>query len=278
MDRIVYNPYGSAFGEVFLVLVVAGVAMLILMAVSSGFSSLGVSSALVGLVVIGSVVGSAINLPVGHVHSNLPLSAARLIRVNGILYRVPVRRAAQDTTIALNVGGALIPLVVCGYLALRFPSSIGAALLATVPVALGVHATAQLIPGLGVALPPYLPPLFAAGAAFVATIVLGGTRQDLFSAAYISGTLGTLIGADLLNLPRINTLGAPVASIGGAGTFDGIFLSGILAMLMVSLVGPFFPNAGQPEAEPEPAPPPPPARLDPPAAYPDAVWRRRGPY
>ncbi|MBW2109628.1 MAG: DUF1614 domain-containing protein, partial [Deltaproteobacteria bacterium] len=50
--------------------------------------------------------------------------------------------------------------------------------------------------------------------------------------AYISGTLGTLIGADLLNLRKIYDLGAPVASIGGAGTFDGIFLNGLLAVLL----------------------------------------------
>jgi hypothetical protein len=31
------------------------------------------------------------------------------------------------------------------------------------------------------------------------------------------GILGTLIGADLLNLGKIQGLGAPVASIGGAG-------------------------------------------------------------
>jgi len=49
--------------------------------------------------------------------------------------------------------------------------------------------------------------------------------------AYVSGTLGTLIGADLLNLKRLGELGAPVASIGGAGTFDGVFLSGIIAAL-----------------------------------------------
>jgi uncharacterized membrane protein len=53
--------------------------------------------------------------------------------------------------------------------------------------------------------------------------------------AYVSGVLGTLIGADLLNLPRIRRLGAPVASIGGAGTFDGIFLSGLLAVLIASV-------------------------------------------
>jgi uncharacterized membrane protein len=47
--------------------------------------------------------------------------------------------------------------------------------------------------------------------------------------------MGTLIGADLLNLGRIQGLGAPVASIGGAGTFDGIFLTAILAVLIAGL-------------------------------------------
>ena len=51
--------------------------------------------------------------------------------------------------------------------------------------------------------------------------------------AYISGTLGTLIGADLLNLGKIGELGAPVASIGGAGTFDGVFLTGIIAAFLL---------------------------------------------
>jgi uncharacterized membrane protein len=53
--------------------------------------------------------------------------------------------------------------------------------------------------------------------------------------AYVSGVLGTLIGADLLNLNRISKLGAPVASIGGAGTFDGVFLSGIIAVILAAL-------------------------------------------
>ncbi|MCW8828861.1 MAG: DUF1614 domain-containing protein, partial [Gammaproteobacteria bacterium] len=50
--------------------------------------------------------------------------------------------------------------------------------------------------------------------------------------AYISGTLGVLIGADLLRLKDIRTMGAPFASIGGAGTFDGIFITGIVAVLL----------------------------------------------
>ena len=50
--------------------------------------------------------------------------------------------------------------------------------------------------------------------------------------AYISGTVGVLIGADLLRLKDIRKLKTPFASIGGAGTFDGIFLTGLIAVLL----------------------------------------------
>jgi uncharacterized membrane protein len=53
--------------------------------------------------------------------------------------------------------------------------------------------------------------------------------------AYVSGVVGTLIGADLSNLGRVADLGAPVASIGGAGNFDGVFLTGILAVLLAGV-------------------------------------------
>lgn len=73
---------------------------------------------------------------------------------------------------------------------------------------------------------PFVPPI---AAAVVATLLSWRRAAPL---AYISGSLRTLIGADLLNLGRIQGLGTPIASIGGAGTFDGIFLTGILAVLL----------------------------------------------
>jgi uncharacterized membrane protein len=48
--------------------------------------------------------------------------------------------------------------------------------------------------------------------------------------------MGTLLGADILHFGDIQGLGAPVASIGGAGTFDGIFVTGILAVLLASVM------------------------------------------
>jgi uncharacterized membrane protein len=49
---------------------------------------------------------------------------------------------------------------------------------------------------------------------------------------YIAGSLGTLIGADLLNFDKLQGLRAPIASIAGAGTFDGVFVTDIIAVLL----------------------------------------------
>jgi uncharacterized membrane protein len=90
-----------------------------------------------------------------------------------------------------------------------------------------VHWLAHPVKGVGIAVPVFIPPVVVALTAFVLS------RRSAPPVAYISGSLGTLIGADLLNLGKIPGLGAPVASIGGAGTFDGVFLTGIIAVLLV---------------------------------------------
>jgi uncharacterized membrane protein len=66
-------------------------------------------------------------------------------------------------------------------------------------------------------------------AAIVALII---SRRQAAPLAYISGSMGCLLGADILNLFRIAELGSPLASIGGAGVSDGIFLTGIIAVLL----------------------------------------------
>jgi|SRR6266436_6633265 len=86
-------------------------------------------------------------------------------------------------------------------------------------VAVVCHLLAQPVPGVGIALPVFVPSLAAA----VVALLL--SRRQAAPLAYVSGSLGTLIGADLLNLDKIQGLGAPVASIGGAGTFDGVGVS-----------------------------------------------------
>ena len=81
---------------------------------------------------------------------------------------------------------------------------------------------------MGIAIPTFAPPFITA------IVALIFAETNIAAIAYISGSIGTLIGADLLNLDKLQSMGAPVASIGGAGTFDGIFLTGILAVLFAS--------------------------------------------
>jgi uncharacterized membrane protein len=93
-------------------------------------------------------------------------------------------------------------------------------------VSIVVHIVARPVPGVGIATPFFVPPIAAALFATAA----GG--RAVAGVAYVAGTLGTLIGADLTNFGRIRGLGAPIASIGGAGTWDGVFLTGIVAVLL----------------------------------------------
>jgi uncharacterized membrane protein len=89
-----------------------------------------------------------------------------------------------------------------------------------------IHMMARSVKGIGIDVPALLPPIMAA---FLALMIAPQSAPML---AYISGTLGSLIGAELLNLKKIPSLGTPLASIGGAGTFDGIFLTGIISVLL----------------------------------------------
>ena len=84
---------------------------------------------------------------------------------------------------------------------------------------------------MGIVTPALIPPI---AAAIISLLIWHG--PDVAIIAYTSGTLGALIGADLTNLRGITRLGAPVVSIGGAGTFDGVFLTGIIAVLLVTLL------------------------------------------
>ena len=75
-------------------------------------------------------------------------------------------------------------------------------------------------------MPVFIAPVTAA---LVALIISPDQSAPL---AYICGTLGVLIGADLFRLKDIKQMAIPVAAIGGAGTFDGIFFTGIVAVLL----------------------------------------------
>ena len=148
-----------------------------------------------------------------------------LLTLVGSLVNIPLF-SLGSLVVAINVGGALVPLLLSLYLFVHLPLR-GRMLIGTAIVAAIVHSLAQIVPGAGIAVPWLVPPLAAAGVSLVLSF------RQAPPVAYVAGSMGTLIGADLLNLHRIAEIGAPVVSIGGAGTFDGVFLTGIIAGLLV---------------------------------------------
>jgi len=129
-------------------------------------------------------------------------------------------------TVAVNVGGALIPVLASAYLFLLHLNMWFPILISVIISTLFIHSIAKPVKGLGIVTPFFIPPIFAA----LLGIFLGGKMAPVV--AYIAGTMGSLIGADLLNLNKIDKLGASFVSIGGAGIFDGVFLTGLVAALL----------------------------------------------
>lgn len=193
-------------------------------ALTIAFDKLGLSARSAFLLLFASLFGSAINLPLFTMRAERPPRLAPA-PFRGLL-RFPRRAFTGRTTVAVNVGGCLIPVAFSAYLVIHSPLSWTRALVATAGVAVVSRLLSRPLPGIGIGMPPLVAPI---AAALIAWLIGGEHSAPL---AYIGGTLGVLIGADLLRLPAIRTLGTPFASIGGAGTFDGIFITGVIAVLL----------------------------------------------
>ena len=200
-------------------------------AISIAFESIGFTPLIIFLVLIGSLIGSFFDIPLFKIKTTIPVTREEIVKWFGVTYRIPqVEYGENVTTVAVNVGGALIPTGVCIYLLIKSaPSMILLCLIGVLAVTLVTHLIARPVKGEGITTPFFIPPIAAA----VAAVILSPAHP--ITIAYVSGVLGTLIGADLSNLRKIPELGARVASIGGAGTFDGVFLTGIIAVLLAGL-------------------------------------------
>jgi len=188
------------------------------------FEKIGFGPGQVFFFLLASLIGSGMNIPVKRIRHQAD-SFPDQVTLWGIKYRIPTGISHQ-TVIAVNVGGALIPMAVSIYLMFKWQLFFQP-LLGILAVSAITYHLARPIPGLGIALPLFIPPLLAA----LVSLLISTT--DLSPVvAYISGTIGTLVGADILHYKDIGQLNTPVASIGGAGTFDGIFLTGIIAVLL----------------------------------------------
>lgn len=154
----------------------------------------------------------------------------------GSFIDIPLARGRLD--VSVNVGGGLIPLGLAVYVLARAGSGKewGRALFAAGVTALAVFVVNGVLgrgdpwqAGRDFFDPLFLYPLVAGGVAYLA----GRSRR----AAFVAAVLGVLI-LDLIDLFRLGLARMPgLVAIGGAGAFDAIVLSGLVAVLLAELVG-----------------------------------------
>tara|TARA_R110002095_G_scaffold105882_8_gene92652 strand:+ start:549 stop:1319 length:771 start_codon:yes stop_codon:yes gene_type:complete len=196
------------------------------------------------LVLFGMIFGSLINIPISRFPLDKEVNVPVFESVVGLNLMPRMQRLRQEAIIAVNLGGCVIPVLLAVWLS-RFIIAGGLTPLLVTLVGICFNTvvcyrTSRLVPGMGIAMPVFIPPLAAVlvtwfGFGILAPIT-GQSGVDfgpLYSpVAFVIGISGPLLGADLLHWKDFKKLNSPSISIGGAGTWDGIVLSGMIASLL----------------------------------------------
>lgn len=199
-------------------------------AMLAALSKLGLAPGSALVVTLGIFLGGMINIPIRKIPREQVVEVP-MVSLFGLPRVAPqLVRQRTFTIIAVNVGGCLVPCALGVYELVRLAEA------GTGPLMAGLAAVAistavcfwlaKPVPNVGITMPALVPALVAALCALVLA------REHAPPVAFIAGVLGTLIGADLLHLREVQRTHTGVASIGGAGTFDGIVLSGLVATLL----------------------------------------------
>ncbi len=197
---------------------------------TEALGKLGIDPAWAPLLVMATFVGSLFNIPLWREKIDDPLLRHPL-EIWRLQQRFPhLGRPVSERVIAMNVGGCVLPLLLVLHI-IRHLQANQPSVLPALALAVGVNIAvcwlaARPVPRVGIMMPAFLPGAVAALSA------IGLAPQEAPPVAFCAGVLGPVIGADLLHLHAFRRNQVGIASIGGAGTFDGIVLSGLLAVLL----------------------------------------------
>ena len=189
------------------------------------FEMLGLSAwSAIGLLLI-VVITRPLEIHIGDLTAN----RERLQRLPGAVQEFMLRRRrgfADRTAVVVSIGGSVAPLVFVAYLAIVRGLPVVSTLLATLFVTAVAHLSKGHRFSSGVDQSAVFAPM---AAVLVASSFVAAERG---AAAIVSGTVGVLVGADLLHLNDVGSLGSSSICIGSVDSLDAILLTGILALLL----------------------------------------------
>lgn len=138
---------------------------------------------------------------------------------------------------SFNIGGALIPLLLCIRLFFKANTAVerARAVLASIVTGVAVYALGRWLPNEPEAM--VVDPNYAYGlAAGVIAYAFGRSRR----CAFIAGVVGVML-ANVAGWLTVRAQGVPQRlALGGAGAYDVIVISGFLAVLLAELIGEIF--------------------------------------
>jgi uncharacterized membrane protein len=138
---------------------------------------------------------------------------------------------SNNLAIGFDVAGFLIPFFISLKMIFDRRSPIRASLIGIAFVAVVSYVSSAYVAGEGVVISNIY--LIAIAASIIGIVLANRQWRSVGPIAYVSGSLGVLLGADLVRIGDILTYqptSFAFASIGGAGVFDAIFLVGVLAV------------------------------------------------
>lgn len=166
--KTIYFPHNFLVFAVLLLILALVVGLIFIGVVGVAFEDVGFSPAITALILVATLIGSFINIPVLKLKTKIPIIKEEFVSYFGIIYRIPDAEYGETTTmVAVNVGGALIPTFVSSYLLWKVPSAMLYALVGVAAVALVTHIVARPVKGVGISTPVFIPPLVAALSAYI---------------------------------------------------------------------------------------------------------------
>lgn len=224
-------PGSTAFivGLALALFVVLSLISLYLDFVSHALTRLQLSPRMVSFSLVAILIGGLVNIP---------LHRTRYTRLQLAEWVTFYQRWGQEpfpigmlrgNTIAINVGGAIVPLLIAFGLIIRLaaePFTLAMLLVSSIANVVVCFRLGRIVTNVGIMLPGWVAPFLGIAGAW---LLLPAESPHYASFAFVSAVLGPFIGADLMNLKNVDRFGTGTLSIGGAGPLDGIVLSGVLA-------------------------------------------------
>jgi uncharacterized membrane protein len=224
----------SVFVIIFLIaLLIIFIPLLILGIIGAAFTRLGFSWISALAVVLLMLFGSFVNIPVYRIRRDM----IRVSQNEASVFDVCIPCTSGqvwDTTLSLNLGGAVLPVCISLYMMYQAILITGTSLVIAVlggitMVAIITFVSTRLVTFSGIQVPLLIPGLTALLAGL---LLAGGIGLTAAVIAFVGGTTGVLLGGNIANLYRIKDLEVPEISIGGAGTFGSIFICCMLPALI----------------------------------------------